>query len=75
MEPESLGRLLILVGVGITITGGIIWGLGRIGVDGLPGSLRFDIGNVSCFVPLLGMIVASVILTLVLNLIIRFLNR
>ena len=75
MEPENLGRLLVLLGLGIAVTGGIIWGLGRVGVDGLPGSLRFNVGSISCFVPLLGMIVTSIVLTLVLNLLIRFLNR
>ena len=75
MDPESLGRLLVLLGVGLAITGGIIWAIGRAGFEGLPGSVQFEIGNLSCFVPILGMIVASVVLTIVLNLLIRFLNR
>ena len=41
----------------------------------LPGDIRYQGENISCFIPIVTSILLSIILTLVLNLIIRLLNR
>jgi hypothetical protein len=41
----------------------------------LPGDIHFQRGNVSCFFPLTTMVILSVLLSLVLNIVIRFLRK
>jgi hypothetical protein len=41
----------------------------------LPGDIRYQGENISCFIPIVTSILLSIILTVVLNLIIRLLNR
>ena len=76
-DLSSLGRTLLLLGAGVTLVGGVLWALGRSGVPlgRLPGDFRFDIGGATCFVPLATSILLSLGLTLLLNLVVRFLNK
>jgi len=76
-EITSVGRWLVIFGLGLAVVGGLVWILGRAGLPlgRLPGDFRFEAGSLTCFVPLASMIVLSVILTLVLNLVVRLLNR
>ena len=57
------GKLLILVGVFITIVGAVVWALGRAGFRGLPGDIRYESGNVRFYFPIVSCVVISVILT------------
>jgi hypothetical protein len=41
----------------------------------LPGDLRFHTGSFTCFVPLASSILVSIVLTLLLNLIARWMSR
>ncbi len=67
-----MGYLLLELGVLLVILGGLFLLMGYIpGLGHLPGDIRVQKGNVSCFFPLATMIVVSVILTLLLNLILR----
>ena len=78
MSPnlESIGRIILIVGLTITIIGAGIWLIARItGWEKFPGTLKWESGNVSCFFPLLASIVLSIILTIVLNLLVRWFNR
>jgi hypothetical protein len=72
-----LGRTLLLVGLGVAVLGGVLWALGRSGlpVGRLPGDFQFQVGGLSCFVPLATSILLSLGLTLLLNLVVRLLNR
>lgn len=73
---ENLGKLLVVLGVGVVIVGGVIWLVGRLsGSQTLPGTLRIDIAGGSCVIPILASIVISVVLTLVLNLLARWLGK
>ena len=76
-EVTTLGRWLVILGLGLAAIGGLVWVLGRAGLPlgRLPGDFRLETGSLTCFVPLASMIVLSVLLTLVLNLIVRLLNR
>jgi hypothetical protein len=44
-------------------------------LGGLPGDLRIERENISCYVPIATMALLSVVLTIVLNVIVRLLNR
>ncbi len=75
-DVSSLGRLLIGIGVLIVIVGGVLLVFGRIPFLGrLPGDIRVQRGNFSCFVPIATSIVLSLLLTLLLNLLGRWPRR
>jgi hypothetical protein len=71
------GRLLIFLGLGLLVTGVIVYGLARLGVNlgRLPGDIRLQGENVTCLIPLASSILISIVLTVLLNIVIRFLNR
>jgi len=71
-----IGRWLLLAGLGMALVGGLLILLGRVPFLGhLPGDIRAQVGRVSCFVPIATSLLISVILTIVLNVIVYFLNR
>jgi len=73
LDLSGVGRVLLLLGLSIAGLGGLIWLLGRVGLPlgNLPGDLRIETSGFSCFLPLVSAILLSVILTLLLNLILR----
>lgn len=81
LQLDSLGKWLIALGIGIVALGGLFFLLGRIpGISrlgSLPGDIRWQSadGRFSCLVPIVSSILISVLLTLVLNVIGRLLNR
>lgn len=78
MPLEQLGRSLMLLGVGIILLGGVLMLLGRIpflNLGSLPGDLRIQRENFACFAPITTMLLLSVVLTIILNIAARLLNR
>jgi hypothetical protein len=76
MDFSNLGKFIALAGAALLVLGGLIWLMGKVPFLGnLPGDLRLQRGNVSCFFPLTTMIILSVLLTLVLNIVIRLLRK
>lgn len=72
----SIGRLLILAGLGLCLVGLILLLVDRVPYLGrLPGDIRIQREGFSCFVPLATMLLLSLLLTLVLNLLLRLLGR
>ncbi|HZW03923.1 MAG TPA: DUF2905 domain-containing protein [Anaerolineaceae bacterium] len=73
---EGIGRLLVLVGIGIAVIGGLLWlGSRLLGGQDLPGTIRIETSGITCLIPLLASIVISLVLTVVLNIILRLMNR
>jgi hypothetical protein len=74
---QGMGRLLLVIGGMIALIGLILMVGGRIfpWLGRLPGDIRYQGENVSCFFPIVTSILLSIILTLLLNLVIRILNR
>ena len=73
---EEIGKVVLFFGAMLVIVGALLVlfskfaGLGR-----LPGDLVIQSGNVSCFIPLASSIMLSLVLTILLNVIVRLLNR
>lgn len=73
---EGIGRIILIVGLTITIIGAGIWLIARVtGWEKFPGTLKWESGNISCIFPLLASILLSIVLTIVLNLLVRWFNR
>jgi hypothetical protein len=74
---QSTGRLLLIIGGVIALTGLLLMLGGRLfpWLGHLPGDIRVQGRNVSCFFPIATSILLSIILTVLLNIIIRLLNR
>jgi uncharacterized membrane protein len=68
---EALGKLLIGGAVVLLVLGGLLFLLGRFGVDRLPGDLVFKRGDSTLYIPIGLMILLSVVGTIVLNIIFR----
>jgi Protein of unknown function (DUF2905) len=71
MAFGDVGKLLLIAGAVIAVLGGVILLLSRTGVTQLPGSISVSGGNFSFFFPVTFCIVVSVVLTIVINLIVR----
>jgi len=73
---EGLGRLLLLLGLVIAVSGGLLILLDRLPfLARLPGNIHLEGRNWSCWMPLGASIFLSIVLTLLLNLVIRLLQR
>ena len=74
---ENIGRFLMLGGILLFVVGGLIWFGTRIGspFGRLPGDIHFNGENVSFHFPLASSIIVSIVLTILLNVVLRFLNK
>jgi hypothetical protein len=74
---NDFARILMLVGLLTFVIGGLFYLLPRLGLPlgKLPGDIRIERGSLTCLVPIATSILFSVLLTIGLNLLIRFLNR
>lgn len=66
---SDLGKLLMGAGVVLTVAGLALWGLGRIGFQGLPGDIRWETDDVRIYFPWVSMLVLSVVLSVLVWLI------
>jgi hypothetical protein len=79
MDLASVGRLVFVVGIGIAVLGGLLIVFSRVPVlknlGRLPGDIRIESGSVTCFAPIVSMIILSVILSIAVNVIARLVSR
>jgi len=79
MDLNSLGRLVLYIGIALVILGGVLMLFSRVpglkNLGRLPGDIRVEGENFSCFFPIVSMIIISILLSLALNIILRLLNR
>lgn len=76
MNFDELGKWVVLAGLVLVFVGGLMWLLGHIPFLGnLPGDIHIQTQNVSCFIPIVSMIIVSVVATIILNIIIRIMNK
>jgi hypothetical protein len=74
---ENLARGLMFVGIAIFLIGGGIYLAAKFGIPlgRLPGDIHIEGKNGSFYFPITSSILVSVLLTILLNLISRFLNK
>ncbi len=77
MDLANVGRVLVAVGVVITLVGVGLWAAARFfpGLGQLPGDIRYQSGNVRVYFPIVTMILLSIVVTIVLNVAIRLFRR
>lgn len=71
LDVESLGKTLVLLGLGLTLIGLLVWWFGpRLGNSGglLPGDISLRRGSFSFHFPVVTCILVSVLLTVLLRL-------
>lgn len=70
-------RILILIGAGLIVAGLLVLLASRLGLElgRLPGDIRIERGNSTCVIALGTSIMLSILLTIVVNLVARFLNK
>ena len=76
MPFDSLGKMLLVVGLVIAVVGAGIMLAGRVPFLGsLPGDLSFERAGVKVYIPIVTSIVLSIVLTVVLNLVFGIFGR
>lgn len=72
---ESAGRLLVIAGLCLAVIGGAVWAVGHFGgLQNLPGTIRFGGRDFVFVFPLLACVVISLVLTVLINVIMRLLH-
>jgi hypothetical protein len=76
MDAETIGRTILYAGLALALVGAVVWGIGRIAplgewIGNLPGDWSYEGERIRVYVPLGTMIVVSIVLTILLNLILR----
>ncbi len=77
MSGDGLARLFIIAGLSILTIGVLIYVFGRLGISlgNLPGDIRYESEKLTCVFPLATSILLSIVLTVILNLILRGLGK
>ena len=77
MDLSSIGKWVVLAGLGLAGAGALLWLAGKAGLPlgRLPGDLRIERPGFSFLFPLGTCIVLSILLALILNLILRLLGK
>ena len=76
-DATTLGKWIILIGLGLAVLGGLVWLAGRVGLPlgRLPGDLSIQNGNFTFYFPCASSILVSLVLTVLINLVARVLRR
>jgi uncharacterized protein HemY len=75
VDLQGLGRTLITIGALVALFGALLVLGHRFHFGHLPGDLVLHRGNATIYIPITTMVVASVVLTVVVNLIFRIFHR
>lgn len=71
---SNIGKILLFAGVALVLVGGIILLLDRfpgLPFGKLPGDFSWESGNTRIYFPLATMVIVSIVLTIVVNLLLR----
>ena len=74
---ENIGRFLMVGGVLLFVVGGLVFLAAKFGLPfgRLPGDIRIERDGFSFYFPLASSILISVMLTVIINVILRFLKK
>lgn len=77
MNMNAVGKLVALLGVILLLVGGLIVLLDKVGVrlGHLPGDIRIETESLRCAFPLVSSILVSLILTIIVNVLLRIINK
>lgn len=75
MAFDQIGRVLLVMGGVVFLLGLVLFLVGRTSLGRLPGDFTFSSGNFTCIAPFATMIILSVLLTIIVNVVLRLLNR
>lgn len=67
-----MGLLLVVAGIAVAALGLLVWAGGLSWFGRLPGDVRVDGGRTRVLVPITSMVLVSVVLTVVVNLVLRW---
>lgn len=72
----NIARILIITGIMLVLVGGLVYLAARAGLPlgRLPGDIRIGNGSATCIIPLATSLLLSIVLTVLLNLIIRLIR-
>ena len=71
MDGSDVGKILLVIGAAVLLTGAWLATGHRIPFGSLPGDISFRSGNVSFGFPLVSCLILSVVLTVILNIFLR----
>ena len=76
-DATTIGKWIILIGLGLAVLGGLVWLAGRLGLPlgRLPGDINIQDGNISFYFPCASSILISLLLTVLLNVAVRLFRR
>jgi hypothetical protein len=76
-DTSTLGKWVVLLGLGLALLGGVIWIVGKTGLPlgRLPGDIRIERDGFSFYFPLATSILISIGLTILLSLLARLFKR
>lgn len=74
---ENIARWLVIGGIVLILIGGGVYLASRLGIPigRLPGDIRIERGSGAFYFPIVTSCVLSILLTIILNVIIRFLGK
>jgi hypothetical protein len=77
MNSIQIGKGIMILGAVLLVVGGGLYIAGKFGIPlgRLPGDIRIERENFTCVFPLATMILVSIVLTLGLNLLGKWLNK
>ena len=77
MNLLQIGKVIMILGAGLLVVGGGVYLAGKLGlpIGELPGDIRIEREGFTCVFPLATSIILSIILTIGLNLLVRWLNK
>ncbi|HEX9990460.1 MAG TPA: DUF2905 family protein [Chloroflexia bacterium] len=75
MPYDQIGKLLVVFGAVIVVVGIVFLIFGGNIVGRLPGDITLARGNFTCIAPLATMLILSILLTIIVNVVLRLLNR
>jgi hypothetical protein len=73
LESRELGLLVLGSGALLVVAGVLIYWGGFSWVGRLPGDIRYESGSTRVFIPITSMVLLSILLTLLVNVVRRFL--
>lgn len=74
-SSPSAGLALVGLGLAIAVVGLLVWSGALSWFGRLPGDIRIERDGVHVYIPIVSMLVASVVLTLVVNLVAKLFRR